>query len=56
MGSKLSEICRAAEDAGYDSIWVMDHHFQIPMVGEVNLDMLEAYTTLGYIAGQTKRV
>ena len=56
VGSRLTDICRAAEDAGYDSIWVMDHHFQIPMVGEAELDMLEAYTTLGYIAGQTSRV
>ena len=53
---KLGEIARTAEDAGYDSIWVMDHHFQIPMVGAAELDMLEAYTTLGYLAGQTSRV
>jgi F420-dependent oxidoreductase-like protein len=53
---KLSEIVRTAEDAGYDSIWVMDHHFQIPMIGSAELDMLEAYTTLGFIAGQTSRV
>jgi F420-dependent oxidoreductase-like protein len=53
---KLGEIVRTAESAGYDSIWVMDHHFQIPMVGAAELDMLEAYTTLGFIAGQTSRV
>ena len=53
---KLGEIVRTAEGAGYDSIWVMDHHFQIPMVGPAELDMLEAYTTLGFIAGQTSRV
>jgi F420-dependent oxidoreductase-like protein len=34
----------------------MDHYFQIPMVGAVELDMLEAYTALGYIAGHTSRV
>jgi F420-dependent oxidoreductase-like protein len=56
LGAKLAEIARAAEDAGYDSIWVMDHHFQIPMVGAAEMDMLEAYTTLGYLAGQTSRV
>jgi len=56
LGSKLAEIARTAEGAGYDSIWVMDHYFQIPMVGAAELDMLEAYTTLGFIAGQTSRV
>jgi F420-dependent oxidoreductase-like protein len=56
LGSKLGEIARSAEAAGYDSIWVMDHHFQIPMIGRAEQDMLEAYTTLGFLAGQTSRV
>ena len=56
LGPKLGEIVATAEGAGYDSIWVMDHYFQIPMVGAAELDMLEAYTTLGFIAGQTSRV
>jgi len=56
VARKLGEIVRSAEAAGYDSIWVMDHHFQIPMVGPAEMDMLEAYTTLGFIAGQTSRV
>jgi len=56
LGETLSAIARSAEDAGYDSIWVMDHFFQIPPVGAADLDMLEAYTALGYIAAQTKRV
>jgi F420-dependent oxidoreductase-like protein len=34
----------------------MDHHFQIPMIGSAEMDMLEAYTTLGFFAGQTSRV
>ena len=55
LGPKLAEIARTAEDAGYESIWVMDHFFQIPPVGAADLDMLEAYTTLGFLAGQTKR-
>ncbi len=55
LGAKLAQIVRAAEDAGYDSIWVMDHHFQIPMVGAAEMDMIEAYTTLGYIAAHTSR-
>ena len=56
MGGKLADIARTAEDAGFDSAWVMDHYFQIPMVGPAEADMLEAYTTLGYLAGQTKRL
>jgi F420-dependent oxidoreductase-like protein len=54
LGPKLAEIVRAAEYAGYDSIWVMDHYFQI--FGDAEREMLEAYTTLGYIAGHTSRV
>jgi len=56
MRGKLADIARTAEDAGFDSAWVMDHYFQIPMVGPAEADMLEAYTTLGYLAGQTKRL
>jgi len=56
MGQRLGEIAGTAEDSGFSSIWVMDHYFQIPMVGAVELDMLEAYTALGYLAGHTSRV
>lgn len=56
LGSKLSDIAKTAEGAGFDSVWVMDHFFQIPMVGPAENDMLESYTTLGYLAGQTSRV
>ena len=55
LGTTLATIARTAEDAGYDSIWVMDHFFQIPPVGPAELDMLEAYTTLGYLAACTRR-
>lgn len=54
LGPKLAEIARTAEDVGYDSIWVMDHYFQI--FGPADRDMLEGYTALGYIAAHTKRV
>ena len=56
MGQLLGEIAGTAEDSGFSSVWVMDHYFQIPMVGAVEMDMLEAYTALGYIAGHTSRV
>ena len=56
MGQRLGDIAGTAEDSGFSSVWVMDHYFQIPMVGAAELDMLEAYTALGYLAGHTSRV
>jgi len=56
MAGKLAEIARAAESAGFYSVWVMDHFFQIGMVGPYELDMLEGYTALGYLAAVTHRV
>jgi F420-dependent oxidoreductase-like protein len=52
----LSEIVRTAEKAGFSSIWVMDHFFQLEMFGDAAQPMLEAYSTLNYIAAQTSRV
>jgi F420-dependent oxidoreductase-like protein len=56
MGSKLADIAHAADEAGFYSLWVMDHLFQISMIGPPENDMLEAYTTLGYLAALTRRV
>ena len=44
IGSTLAEIARTADGAGYDSIWVMDHFFQIRNVGTAEEPMLEGYT------------
>ena len=54
---KLKEIVTAAEDAGFSSLWVMDHYYQIKgLFGESYTDpMLESYTTLGYFAGLTEK-
>jgi F420-dependent oxidoreductase-like protein len=52
----LAEVARAAEEAGFTSLWVMDHFVQIPQVGREWEDMLESYTTLGYLAGVTSRI
>ena len=52
----LGEIGRAAEDAGFESVWVMDHYRQIPMFGPAWHDMLDSYTTLAFLAAQTERV
>jgi hypothetical protein len=49
LGSDLAAIARTADQAGFDSIAVMDHFFQISAVGPVENDMLEAYTTLGFL-------
>jgi F420-dependent oxidoreductase-like protein len=51
----LARIARVADDAGFDSIWVMDHFFQIRGVGPSTDPMLEGWTTLGYLAAVTQR-
>jgi F420-dependent oxidoreductase-like protein len=56
LGARLADIARAADDAGFFSLWVMDHFFQISMIGPPENDMLEGYTTLGYLASLTRRV
>jgi F420-dependent oxidoreductase-like protein len=52
----LADIARAAEEAGFTSLWLMDHFVQIPQIGREWEDMLESYTTLGYLAGVTERI
>ena len=52
----LADVARVAEQAGFDRISVMDHLWQIGPVGPVEHAMLEAYTTLGYLAAKTERV
>jgi F420-dependent oxidoreductase-like protein len=54
-GARLAEIGRTADDAGFASIWVMDHFFQIGVVGPPEEPMLEGYSALSYLAGVTKR-
>lgn len=51
----LARIAAQADDVGFDSIWVMDHFFQIRSVGRVEDPMLEGWTTLGFLAAHTKR-
>ena len=52
----LARVARAAEDAGIARLTVMDHLWQISGVGPPENAMLEAYTTLGYLAAVTERV
>src|ERR1043166_1364626 len=54
--STLARIAPAAEQAGFQSLWVMDHFFQIEMVGSVEEPMLEGYSVLNFLAALTERV
>ena len=47
---------REAESAGFDSVFVMDHFYQLPMLGSPDQPMLEAYTALGALATATERL
>jgi F420-dependent oxidoreductase-like protein len=56
MAGKLAEIAGTADEAGFASIWVMDHFFQLePFLGAIDEPMLEAYSALTYLAAVTKR-
>jgi F420-dependent oxidoreductase-like protein len=56
LGQDLARVAVDAEAAGFDSLWVMDHFFQIEFVGPAENDMLEGYTTLAYFAALTKKI
>jgi len=52
----VAGLATTAEESGFDSVWVMDHFFQLPPLGGPNEPMLEAYTLLGALAARTHRV
>ena len=57
LSEKITSVARAADEAGIDSLWVMDHFFQIRLTGlPPESPMPEAYATLGVLAGQTSRI
>jgi alkanesulfonate monooxygenase len=56
LADDLTRVVTAAEDAGFARVSVMDHLWQIAMLGPPEHEMLEAYTTLGYLAARTSRV
>ena len=57
IGPVVSGIAAAADDAGLDSLWVMDHFFQIRLSGlPAESPMPEAYATLAFLGGLTKRI
>lgn len=52
----LSDVGRAADHAGLDTVWVADHLLQADPTHHLHDPTLEAYTSLGYLAAQTERV
>jgi F420-dependent oxidoreductase-like protein len=55
IGPTLARITRTADDAGFDSIWVMDHFFQIRGLGPPEAPMLEGMTALGFMAANSEK-
>jgi F420-dependent oxidoreductase-like protein len=55
-GATLAEIAHAAEGAGFDVVGVADHVWQHPMMGGPEADELECYSTLAFLAANTRRV
>jgi F420-dependent oxidoreductase-like protein len=55
IGSTLANIAQTADEAGFASLWVMDHFFQIQYVGQPEEPMLEGYAALNFMAAHTRR-
>jgi F420-dependent oxidoreductase-like protein len=55
IGPTLARVTRAADEVGFDSIWVMDHFFQIRGLGPPEAPMLEGMTALGFMAANSER-
>ena len=56
LSDDLRRIAVTAEEAGFSKLSVMDHLWQIEPVGPIDTEMLEAYTTLGFLAAVTEKV
>ena len=56
LGADLTRIAKAADDGGFDVVAVMDHFWQLEMMGPPEMEMLEGWSTLAFLAGQTSRV
>jgi len=52
----VADLALTAEAAGFESVWVMDHFYQLPPLGGPSQPMLESYTLLGGLAARTSRV
>ena len=62
IGAKLAEIAKTADNAGFSSLWVMDHFFQLgegfgpPEITRIEGPMLEGYSTISYLAAVTQKI
>ncbi len=57
LGPELVRLVKAADQAGVDTVWVADHLLQAdPTAASDQTEMLEAYTTLGFLAAHTRQV
>jgi len=56
LGDTFAQIARQAERAGFYSLWVMDHFFQLPNIGPVEHEMLEGWSALAFAAGVTNHI
>ncbi|HEV3380897.1 MAG TPA: LLM class F420-dependent oxidoreductase [Trebonia sp.] len=56
IGPTLARVAATADEAGFSMLSVMDHLWQLDWNGDPEEEMLEAYTTLGYLAGHTSRI
>ncbi len=56
LGDMFAVIAQRTERAGFFSLWVMDHFFQISMVGPAEHEMLEGYSALAFAAGRTNHI
>ncbi len=56
LGADFAQVVDRAEEAGFYSLWVMDHFFQIRGVGPAENEMLEGWSALSFAAGRTKRI
>jgi F420-dependent oxidoreductase-like protein len=55
IGQTLARVTRIADEVGFDSIWVMDHFFQIRGLGPPEAPMLDGQTALGFMVANSER-
>src|SRR3954468_6684470 len=56
LGTTLAGVAKAADEGGISAVTLMDHWFQMEQLGGPAEPMLEGYTSLGFLAGQTSRI
>jgi F420-dependent oxidoreductase-like protein len=56
LADRLTETAQVADEGGVNLMTFMDHWFQMVAAGGPYEPMLEGYTSLGYLAGVTKKI